>query len=137
MQTNTGTSISPDLLGHFATFESRGGLFRMQLRLSLRRLAWKCIVNGADAAKRVVDIIGSVIALIALSPVLGVIAAIVRLDGGPAFFAQTRVGRHGRRVQDVQVPLHEDGRREEARRSSWPRTSTRTGSPSRSRTTLA
>jgi exopolysaccharide biosynthesis polyprenyl glycosylphosphotransferase len=96
MTTSPNTPVPPELLGHFATFESRGGLFRMQLHLSLRRIAWKWIVNGADAVKRVVDIVGSLVALVALSPVLAVIAAIVRLDGGPVFFAQTRVGRHGR-----------------------------------------
>jgi lipopolysaccharide/colanic/teichoic acid biosynthesis glycosyltransferase len=88
--------VSAELLGHFATFESRSGLFRLQMRLSLQRLAWKWLVRGTDAAKRIIDVVGSVAALVALSPLLTLVAALVRVDGGPTFFAQTRVGRHGR-----------------------------------------
>lgn len=53
-------------------------------------------MEGADGARRVLDAVGSSAALLVLSPLLLLIAAIIRLDGGPAFFAQTRVGRHGR-----------------------------------------
>jgi lipopolysaccharide/colanic/teichoic acid biosynthesis glycosyltransferase len=35
-------------------------------------------------------------ALLLLSPILIAAAVLVRLDGGPVIFAQTRVGRHGR-----------------------------------------
>jgi lipopolysaccharide/colanic/teichoic acid biosynthesis glycosyltransferase len=48
-------------------------------------------------AKRALDIAAAGLALLALSPVLAVIALLVRLeDGGPALFAQTRVGKGGR-----------------------------------------
>jgi lipopolysaccharide/colanic/teichoic acid biosynthesis glycosyltransferase len=96
MKTGGIERVSADLLGHFAAFESRRGLLRMQMHLSLRRLAWKWIVSGADAVKRLLDIVGSAAALLVLSPLLAIVAALVRLDGGPVFFAQTRVGRHGR-----------------------------------------
>jgi lipopolysaccharide/colanic/teichoic acid biosynthesis glycosyltransferase len=96
MKTGGIDRISADLLGHLAAFESRGGLLRMQMHLSLRRLAWKWLVSGTDAVKRLLDIVGSAAALLALSPLLAIVAALVRLDGGPVFFAQTRVGRHGR-----------------------------------------
>jgi lipopolysaccharide/colanic/teichoic acid biosynthesis glycosyltransferase len=88
--------VSPHLLGHFATFESRGGLFRLNARTSMRRLAWKWLMGSADGARRVLDVIGSCAALLVLSPLLLLVGALVRLDGGPAIFAQTRVGRHGR-----------------------------------------
>jgi lipopolysaccharide/colanic/teichoic acid biosynthesis glycosyltransferase len=88
--------VSAELLEHFASFESRAGLLRMSFLFSMRRLAWKCLLAGADVSKRVLDVIGSCAALIGLSPLLAVLAALVRLDGGPVIFAQTRIGRHGR-----------------------------------------
>ena len=46
--------------------------------------------------KRVLDVVLSVMALLVIWPVMLVIAVLVMLDGGPAFFAQSRVGRNGR-----------------------------------------
>ncbi len=47
-------------------------------------------------AKRTVDIIVSGTALILLSPIMLVIAAFVRLDGGSSFFGHKRLGRGGK-----------------------------------------
>jgi lipopolysaccharide/colanic/teichoic acid biosynthesis glycosyltransferase len=48
-------------------------------------------------AKRATDIVGSVVALVVLSPVFAVIAALIKLsDGGPVFYPHTRVGKWGR-----------------------------------------
>jgi lipopolysaccharide/colanic/teichoic acid biosynthesis glycosyltransferase len=87
--------VSPELMGHFAEFQSRRGLIRLSLRLSMRRAAQKWLLGSADAAKRGLDVLGSAAALLVLSPLLVSIGALVRLDGGPAIFAQTRVRRHG------------------------------------------
>ena len=46
--------------------------------------------------KRVLDVIVSVMALLLIWPIMLIIAILVKLDGGPAFFAQSRVGRNGR-----------------------------------------
>jgi lipopolysaccharide/colanic/teichoic acid biosynthesis glycosyltransferase len=47
--------------------------------------------------RRTLDIFGSLLALVLLSPVFGTIALLVRIaDGKPVFFRQTRVGRHGK-----------------------------------------
>ena len=46
--------------------------------------------------KRVLDVIISATALLVIWPVMLIIALLVRRDGGPAFFAQSRVGRNGR-----------------------------------------
>ena len=46
--------------------------------------------------KRVLDVIVSVMALLMIWPIMLIIAIVVKLDGGPAFFAQSRVGRNGR-----------------------------------------
>ena len=46
--------------------------------------------------KRGLDVFISIVALLLIWPVLLVIALLVRRDGGPAFFTQSRVGRNGR-----------------------------------------
>ena len=46
--------------------------------------------------KRVLDVIVSVMALLVIWPIMLIIAIVVKSDGGPAFFAQSRVGRNGR-----------------------------------------
>ena len=46
--------------------------------------------------KRILDVVLSVSALLVIWPVMLIIAIWVKLDGGPAFFAQSRVGRNGR-----------------------------------------
>ncbi len=96
MKTITPNRISPELMDHFDTFQSRRGLLRLNLNFSVRRLALKWIVRSADVSKRILDVLGSGAALLVIAPPLIIIAVLVRLDGGPAFFAQTRVGRYGR-----------------------------------------
>jgi lipopolysaccharide/colanic/teichoic acid biosynthesis glycosyltransferase len=52
---------------------------------------------GARHLKRTVDVVGSIAALAALSPVLAACAAIVRLESrGPILFRQKRIGQNGR-----------------------------------------
>ncbi|MEX0786800.1 MAG: sugar transferase [Dehalococcoidia bacterium] len=47
--------------------------------------------------KRLIDLAFSALALVALLPLLAVIALLVRLDSpGPALFRQSRLGKHGR-----------------------------------------
>jgi lipopolysaccharide/colanic/teichoic acid biosynthesis glycosyltransferase len=51
----------------------------------------------AVAIKRAIDVVGSAVALVACSPVMGLIAVAVRRQSpGPALFRQDRVGRGGR-----------------------------------------
>ncbi len=52
---------------------------------------------GADALKRGVDIVGASMALVVLSPLLAVVALVVRMRmGSPVLFRQERPGRDGR-----------------------------------------
>ena len=47
--------------------------------------------------KRILDVLGALFALIALSPVIAVLALIVRMTSrGPVFYRSTRIGRGGR-----------------------------------------
>ena len=66
-------------------------------RKSLRLRAWKCTVRASYAIKRLIDIVGSGIGLMLLSPVYAAIAIAVKLSSpGPVIFSQVRVGCNGR-----------------------------------------
>jgi len=51
----------------------------------------------AQQFKRLLDIIGSLALIVLSAPLVLLLIALIRLEGGPAFFGQTRVGRNGRR----------------------------------------
>ncbi len=56
------------------------------------------LTRSSAASKRLFDLLGASLGLLAVSPLLIVIALLVKLeDGGPVFFRQQRVGRYGRR----------------------------------------
>lgn len=56
--------------------------------------------------KRTLDIIGSGLGLVALSPLLGLVALVIYLqDRGPVLFRQQRTGLNGQ-VFDLEVPDH-------------------------------
>lgn len=73
-------------------------------RISMRPVAGMPLVHvetpkferGQQAMKRWVDILGGAVLVLLLSPVLAVIALLVRSDGGPAFFRQQRIGLNGK-----------------------------------------
>lgn len=88
--------IDPRLLDNFKAFQSRTGLWRLKARVMVRHLVWRSVVGGAGAVKRFLDVVLSGFALVILSPLLLAIAGVVKLDGGPVIFAQTRVMRWGR-----------------------------------------
>ena len=85
------------VLDHFAAFESPWQRRRHQLYVGWKRLVWRWLIGGTLVLKRVVDIAGSAVALLLLSPLLALIALLIKLeDRGPILFRQVRVGRHGR-----------------------------------------
>jgi exopolysaccharide production protein ExoY len=58
--------------------------------------AGNAVVDPADQAlKRTMDFTLTLLIILALSPVLLIIAYLARMDGGPALFAHSRVGRNG------------------------------------------
>ena len=66
-------------------------------RRSLRLKAWKLTVRCSYAAKRLIDVTGSLVGMVLLSPLLLGIALAVKLTSpGPVIFSQVRVGRYGR-----------------------------------------
>jgi lipopolysaccharide/colanic/teichoic acid biosynthesis glycosyltransferase len=48
------------------------------------------------SAKRVFDVVSAVVGLVVASPLLGLAAIAVKLDGGPILYRQKRVGKDGR-----------------------------------------
>jgi exopolysaccharide biosynthesis polyprenyl glycosylphosphotransferase len=60
--------------------------------------------NGVAVCKRMIDVLASSLALVLLSPLFLLIAVLVKLeDGGPVFFAQTRVGRYGKQFKMYKI----------------------------------
>jgi exopolysaccharide biosynthesis polyprenyl glycosylphosphotransferase len=58
------------------------------------------LTRSSAAFKRGFDLLGALVGLLAVSPLLLVIAVLVKLeDGGPVFFRQQRVGRYGQRFE--------------------------------------
>jgi lipopolysaccharide/colanic/teichoic acid biosynthesis glycosyltransferase len=72
------------------------GRFRLTLYVTWKRLAWQGVISGTLFLKRFFDIVLSICALVLLAPVFATIALIVKSDGGPVFFRQTRIGLLGR-----------------------------------------
>ena len=64
---------------------------------TLKISAWRFTVRSSYFVKRLMDIVGSAIGMLILSPVYLAIAIAVKLTSpGPAIFTQIRVGRNGR-----------------------------------------
>lgn len=86
--------VFPDVFQIMATEVSIGDLGGLPL-LTMRDVAlrgWRLTV------KRVIDVVGSGITLVALSPIMMLLAVLIKLDSdGPVFFTQERMGLDGKR----------------------------------------
>ena len=77
--------------------ESNLGFRGAKLRYRIRHFLWTFAVHLGTSLKRLMDIVVSALALIALSPLLLVVAILIKLESpGPLVFAQIRVGQYGR-----------------------------------------
>ena len=66
-------------------------------RVRRQRLRWQWEVKKENWLKRWFDVVFSACVLVAISPLLTLIALLIKLeDGGPVLFSQIRVGKHGR-----------------------------------------
>jgi len=72
------------------------GRWRLNAYAGWKSFLWKTVVGATLFVKRALDMVVSLMALIVLLPVLLFMAALVKLDGGPIFCRQTRVGLRGR-----------------------------------------
>ena len=97
MSSSTKLQRQQQLFRHLALFESPWGRWWLLNRLRAQRLAWQFAMNSGYCAKRGLDLVGSLAALVLLSPVFVLIIIAIRCeDRGPSIFTQTRVGRNGR-----------------------------------------
>ncbi len=81
---------------HLALAETAWGRswLNLQVKQECLRAAWEC--HGPDTAKRLFDVVFSLIVLMAIGPLLLLIMCLIKLeDGGPVMFSQTRVGKFG------------------------------------------
>src|SRR5207245_315211 len=61
-------------------------------------------------AKRALDLLGATVGLIVVSPILAMLALLIKLDSrGPVFFRQERVGRGGRLFKILKLRTMVDG----------------------------
>ncbi|MFQ5728995.1 MAG: sugar transferase [Waddliaceae bacterium] len=76
---------------------TRPASFRQKIRYWRKKYLWLFFIEGTKLFKRVTDIVLSAILLIVLSPLMLLIAAIIKLnDGGPALYDTQRVGKWGK-----------------------------------------
>ena len=80
----------------FLAAQTPWGRALLNARVVWKRVSWNLVVRSAYILKRALDLVGSVCALVLLAPVFLLVAALVKLDGGPVFFRQTRIGLNGR-----------------------------------------
>ncbi|HEV3322991.1 MAG TPA: sugar transferase [Solirubrobacteraceae bacterium] len=97
----------PGLAGVGSSVEFDGGLHALpvaqavsarQLDLGLTRPA--VLTRSAMRVKRALDLLGATLGLLALAPLIAVVAAAIKLEGGGAvFYRQLRVGHRGKRFE--------------------------------------
>jgi exopolysaccharide biosynthesis polyprenyl glycosylphosphotransferase len=79
-----------EVVGSSVEFDHLDGL----TMLGVRRFG---LTRSSMALKRMFDMAGSALMLLAVAPIMGVVALAVRLDSrGPILFRQTRIGRDGK-----------------------------------------
>ena len=85
---------------------------------TMKLVLWDSTLAFARGLKRFIDIMGSLAALVVLSPLLLVVAMLIKLeDGGSIIYRQVRVGKDGRHFQFYKFrSMHENADRIKAGR---------------------
>jgi len=78
-------------------FNHTGSLSKFgEFRYRMHRFGWRMFIGSAYVVKRLIDITASLSALIVLSPILLLVAIMIRVESpGSILFSQTRVGKWG------------------------------------------
>ncbi len=96
--------IPEAILRHYQLAETLSGRLAFGFYVFCQRVRAALRVAAPSVVKRGIDITASLILLVLLSPLFALIALLVKLeDGGPVFFAQTRVGLDGREFKMYKV----------------------------------
>jgi len=88
--------IRERLMSRLLAAQTPWGRARLNAYVRWKRISWQVVVNTTLFLKRAFDMIVSIFALILLLPVFVLVAILVKMDGGPIFFRQTRIGLNGR-----------------------------------------
>jgi lipopolysaccharide/colanic/teichoic acid biosynthesis glycosyltransferase len=76
---------------------AEGSIDRWRHKSRIKRLRWRIIIGVSLSIKRLLDICGSLFALLLFSPIFLITALAIKLDDrGPIFFKQVRVGEGGK-----------------------------------------
>jgi exopolysaccharide biosynthesis polyprenyl glycosylphosphotransferase len=107
--------VFPDVFQFMASQMSIGDLGGLPL-LTVRDVALR---GWRRAAKRLMDIVGAACGLIVISPLMMLMAALIKLDSrGPVFYAQERMGLDARPFQILKLrSMRQDA---EVRGPGWP-----------------
>ena len=92
----TEQEIRERLMSRLLAAQTPWGRARLNTYVRWKRISWQVVINATLFLKRAFDIIVSMLAIICLSPLFLFIAILVKSDGGPVFFRQTRIGLNGR-----------------------------------------
>jgi lipopolysaccharide/colanic/teichoic acid biosynthesis glycosyltransferase len=92
----TDQEIRDRLMTRLLAAQTPWGRARLNAYVRWKRLSWQVVVHASLFLKRAFDVIVGFCAVILLAPVFLVIAILVKRDGGPVFFRQTRIGLMGR-----------------------------------------
>src|SRR5262245_55934086 len=94
---NTSTH---ELIQRYSAMQYAACRLQLMVWSRCRMWLWHCHNPAGEIAKRGLDLTLSGIALLLLTPLFLLIAALIRAeDGGPVLFTQTRVGRFGQQFK--------------------------------------
>jgi len=92
------------LIKRFELLQKPWGRLLLSLHFQQQKLRATWLTYGTEALKRPFGIVVSFLLLLLLSPLFALIGVAVWVeDGGPVFFAQTRVGQYGRHFKMFKV----------------------------------
>lgn len=84
-------------LEHWSQAEDPRTVAKWRRRVLMKQLLWRFTFGLAETLKRLLDIIGSIAALMIFSPIFILTALLIKIeDRGPIYFKQMRVGRGGK-----------------------------------------
>lgn len=94
---NRNPLTDKQIVDYWRKASTPAGKASLNARLRSKQLAWSLVLGTTLGLKRVIDVVVSGLALVALAPVFLITSALIKLeDGGPVFFRQERVGLRGR-----------------------------------------
>ena len=100
----TDQQIANLLVRRYVATQTPFGRWWLNVHVQQQRLRALLLADGMALSKRGVDVLFSAVLLLVLSPLFLLIALFVKFeDGGPVFFAQTRVGQFGREFRMFKI----------------------------------